>query len=82
MENSYDHPFLKSEATQSEFTHCNVCEATLKGNSFLVEKAYHKNPINKKHFVVFEYAMCFKCKSEMMKELSQESFQNIQRLAE
>ncbi len=82
MEHSSLHSFLKSEASQKEFTHCNVCETSLENNSYIVEKAFQQNPETGKHFVIFEYAMCFHCKTNMMKELSKESFQNIKRLAE
>ncbi len=51
------------------FSHCLVCSENLlvEGKNYFVEKAFNKGE------VIFEYAMCLKCRDELSEELSLQS---------
>ena len=65
-------PFWSFE-TGAPFKSCSVCGSDLMepGANYLIEKAY------KKEEVIFEYAMCWDCRNEIMSELSLKSMQLI-----
>ena len=59
--------------TGEPFKTCSLCgiDLTEPGTNYLIEKAY------KKEEVLFEYAMCWDCKSNISKELSRKSLELI-----
>lgn len=61
------------------FTHCKVCQKELKDAIFFVEKAYQKNLNGKGFFVLFEFAICHKCRDEMAENISKESLMRMQK---
>lgn len=71
--------YLKKE-NGNPFDKCSVCENTLGDEIYFVEKAYRRNTESQKHFVLFEYAMCSKCRMNMMNQISDESKKNIENL--
>lgn len=71
-------PKLYSEATGEAFTQCSVCDNSLEGMLYFVEKAYQRNLGDREHTVIFEYAICESCKRQMMKKVSKESMQRMQ----
>ena len=66
--------FYNSE-TGTPFTHCLVCECDLKLETkpYSIERAIRHYPEMELKSVVFEYAMCAKCMSQMEAELSDET---------
>lgn len=71
-----------SNATRKEngeaFEECSVCDESLKKGLFFVEKAYQRNLNGEGFFILFEFAICQKCKQEMSQNLSKQSFQEMQ----
>ena len=59
--------------TGESFKKCSVCGTSLMepGTNYLIEKAYKKNE------VIFEYAICWNCREEVMKDLSRTSLKLI-----
>lgn len=66
--------FYNSE-TETPFTNCLVCECDLKQETqpYSIERAIRHYPEMELKSVVFEYAMCAKCMSQMESELSSET---------
>lgn len=69
-----------AEATGKPFDKCSVCSKNLlqPDTWYLVEKAVKRYPKYNVQDVVFEYAICAECHSEMEKRLSTESKQKMQ----
>lgn len=69
-----------SEATGKPFEKCSVCEKNLLQPEtwYLVEKAVKRYPKYNVQDVVFEYAICAECHSEMEQRISTESKQKMQ----
>ncbi len=61
------------------FTNCLVCNRHLTKNptTYLIEKAFRKNPFNKKKESVFEYAICWDCIVKLTNSYSTKSKSNI-----
>jgi hypothetical protein len=59
--------------TSEIFRTCSLCGSSLtdEGNQYLIEKAYKKDE------VIFEYAMCFLCRTQAMEDLSVLSLKRI-----
>lgn len=66
--------FFNSEIN-APFTHCMICSADLMKETepYSVERAIRNYPEMKLTNVVFEYALCAKCTSDMEKEISSET---------
>lgn len=69
--------FYSSE-NQTPFTECSCCGNSFGDDYYFIEKAYQKTYDLSKHELTFEYAICRRCKEDMMKSLSKESMKNIQ----
>lgn len=64
--------------TQQPFTECSCCGNSFGNKHYFIEKAFQKTHDLSQHEMVFEYAICERCKMDMMQSISKESFQNIQ----
>jgi len=71
------HEFYSSE-THQPFTECSACGNSFGNNHFFIEKAFEKTHDLTQHELTFEYAICERCKKDMMQSISKESMQNIQ----
>jgi len=60
---------------------CSVCGSLLEDGIFFIEKAFRRTHDQSEFQLTFEYATCERCKNDMLKSISKESFQNIQRFA-
>lgn len=69
---------ILSDKTGEPFANCSVCNHTLENKLHFVEKAYHRNLGDHQHSVIFEYAICEKCKRDMLRQVSQESMMKMQ----
>ncbi len=69
-----------SEATGKPFEKCSICEGSLlqPDTWYVVEKAVKRYPKFDVQDVIFEYAICTPCHSEMEQRLSTESKQKMQ----
>lgn len=69
-----------SDETGSPFAHCLCCDADLLDGDvpYLIEKAYRAAPQYGAREVVFEYALCLDCYSQLSARLSTISRQHIQ----
>lgn len=70
-----------SEESHKPHTNCSVCGNEFGGKSYFIEKAFKKSHDGTEHQLVFEYAICERCKTDMMKSISRESMKNIQEFA-
>jgi len=61
------------------FTNCLMCNRHLLMNptTYMIEKAYRKNPVNGKKEIIFEYAICWNCISKFTESYSKKSMANI-----
>lgn len=69
------------EETKEAFTECSVCHNHLGDGRYFIEKAYRKTHDKTEFQLIMEYAICERCKNDMMREISKESMENIQRYA-
>lgn len=67
-----------SEENHQPHTECSVCGNGFGNGHFFIEKAFQKTHDNSAFQLTFEYAICERCKSDMMKAVSKESMQRIQ----
>lgn len=70
-----------SEADQHPHTECSVCGNGFGNRHYFIEKAFQKTHDGSTFELTFEYAICERCKSDMMQSISKESMQNIQEFA-
>lgn len=61
------------------FTNCLMCNRYLLMNptTYIIEKAYRKNPVNHKNEIIFEYAICWSCIIKLTSNYSTKSKENI-----
>lgn len=69
--------FYNSE-TKKPFEACLMCQKSLDGEQYLIEKAIKNYPSLGTTEIIFEYAMCISCASKMHMELSMESRARIE----
>src|SRR5690606_2543871 len=60
------------------FEQCSVCGNEFGNEHYFNEKAYQRNYDLDEFQIAFEYAICERCKRDMMKSISKESMQRIQ----
>ena len=72
--------FHSSENHQPH-TECSVCGNGFGKDHYFIEKAFQKTYDKTEFQLTFEYAVCERCKTDMMKSISKESMQNIQDFA-
>lgn len=66
------------DAEGATFTDCTFCGNHLgKGEPYMIEKAFKKNPISGQKVTLYEYAICTPCSVRKMEAMSEESVQNI-----
>lgn len=73
--------FYSSE-TQLPFDECSSCGNSFGEEYFFIEKAFQRTYDLSQHELTFEYAICQRCKTDMMQSISKESMQNIQQFAQ
>lgn len=66
--------------SDSPFTNCLMCNRHLLMNptTYIIEKAFRKNPAFTKPGPIFEYAMCLDCARKLSENFSKKSTLNIQ----
>lgn len=72
--------FYMSENNQPP-TECSVCGNEFGDQHFFIEKAFQKTHDGSEFQLTFEYAVCERCKKDMLKSVSKESMKNIQNFA-
>lgn len=73
--------FFNNYDTNAPFTHCMVCHEMLEDKeAYAIEKVFKQNKILNKSEIVYEYAICLECASEVHDEVSEESMEAIQQL--
>lgn len=70
-----------SEQDKQPHAECSVCGNAFGNDHYFIEKAFQKTYDGKNFELAFEYAVCERCKSDMMKSISRESMKNIQEFA-
>src|SRR5690606_2869739 len=60
---------------------CAVCGNRFGNGHYFVEKAFQETHDKSSYELTFEYAICERCKSDMMQSISKESMKNIQDFA-
>lgn len=60
------------------FEQCSVCGNEFGNEHYFIEKAYQRTYDFAEFQIAFEYAICERCKRDMMKSISEESMQRIQ----
>lgn len=70
-----------SEETQSPYTECSVCGNDFGNGHYFIEKAFQRTHDLSKFELSFEYAICERCKKDMMQSISKESMEKIQEFA-
>lgn len=70
-----------SAETQKPPTECSVCGNDFGHKHYFIEKAYQKTYDNQNFELSFEYAICERCKKDMMQSISKESMEKIQEYA-
>src|SRR5690606_19044979 len=70
-----------SEENHQPHQECSVCGNGFGDSHYFIEKAFQKTHDNSGFETTFEYAVCERCKSDMMKSISKESMRNIQNFA-
>lgn len=70
-----------SEQNHQPHTECSVCGNGFGNRHYFVEKAFQKTHDGSAYELTFEYAICERCKSDMMQSISKESMKNIQEFA-
>ncbi|MBT8327768.1 MAG: hypothetical protein KJP21_08590 [Bacteroidia bacterium] len=70
--------FFYEFETEEPFKHCSLCNRELSdSDKYAVEKVLKQNKKINKAEIVYEYAMCWDCASEMGDEISEESKESI-----
>ena len=73
--------FFYSYDTDAPFTDCTFCNKPLERfNKYGVEKVFKQNKVLNKAEIVYEYAVCWGCASEMGTEISEDSKRAITKL--
>src|SRR5690625_7648882 len=72
--------FYMSENNQPP-TECSVCGNEFGDQHFFIEKAFQKTHDGSAFQLTFEYAVCERCKKDMLKSVSKESMKTIQHFA-
>lgn len=72
------HQFLTSDHSREPFEHCSVCGESIVGKTYIVEKAYKRNYVDRELITVFELVVCDPCRLQMNQDISNESKSNIQ----
>src|SRR5690606_31065313 len=70
-----------SEQNHQPHTECSVCGNGFGNRHYFIEKAFQKTHDGSGFEKTFEYAICERCKSDMMQSISKESMKNIQEFA-
>ena len=70
-----------SEQDKQPHSECSVCGNGFGNGHYFVEKAFQKTHDKSSYELTFEYAICERCKSDMMQSISKESMKNIQDFA-
>lgn len=69
---------FNSDETQQLPTECSACGNEFGNRHFFIEKAFQKTHDGSSFELSFEYAICERCKTDMMQSISKESMQSIQ----
>ncbi|MDB4173745.1 hypothetical protein N9811_02960 [Bacteroidia bacterium] len=73
--------FFFNYDTGAPFTRCTFCDGKLDAyNKYIVEKHIRQNTVLHSREIVYEYALCWGCASNMGSEISDDSKQAIQQL--
>lgn len=72
--------FHSSENHQPH-TECSVCGNGFGNGHYFIEKAFQKTHDKSEFQLTFEYAICERCKTDMMQSISKESMKKIQEFA-
>ncbi len=70
-----------SSDTHLPHTECSVCGNGFGNGHYFIEKAFQKTHDHSEYQMTFEYAVCERCKTDMMQSISKESMKNIQEFA-
>ncbi len=70
-----------SSETHQPPTECSVCGNDFGNRHYFIEKAFQKTHDKSEFQMTFEYAICERCKTDMMQSISKESMQHIQEFA-
>lgn len=70
-----------SDQNNQPHQECSVCGNGFGDDYYFIEKAYQKTYDNASFEMTFEYAICERCKKDMMQSISKESMKNIQDFA-
>lgn len=70
-----------SEQDQQPHSECSVCGNGFGNGHYFVEKAFERTHDKSAYELTFEYAICERCKSDMMQSISKESMKHIQEFA-
>lgn len=70
-----------SNENHQPHTECSVCGNGFGDGHYFIEKAFQKTHDKSAYEQTFEYAICERCKTDMMKSISKESMKNIQEFA-
>lgn len=74
---------FKSYDTKEAFSHCLICNEALEHkHRYAVEKVFKQNQLTGVSEIIYEYAICFDCATEVGDEISEESMEAIQNLYE
>ncbi|MDD3771987.1 MAG: hypothetical protein RBT46_00950 [Weeksellaceae bacterium] len=60
---------------------CSICGNGFGNGHYFIEKAFRRTHDKSSYQMTFEYAICERCKTDMMKSISKESMKNIQEFA-
>lgn len=71
--------YFYDSLNNAPFTNCLVCNRNLLLNptTYIIEKAYRKNPVNDKPEPIFEYAICWNCMVKLNESFSTKSKANL-----
>lgn len=72
--------FYSSENHQPH-TECSVCGNGFGNGHYFIEKAFQRTHDKTEFQLSFEYAICERCKTDMMQSISKESMQKMQEFA-
>ncbi len=72
--------FYSSENHQPH-VECSVCGNDFGDRHYFIEKAFQKTHDKSEFQLTFEYAICERCKTDMMQSISKESMQHIKEFA-
>ena len=72
--------YFKSLDTGESFQTCKLCECSLDGQDFVIEKTFKNNKVFQARELLFEYAVCMTCAKSAHQDISEESMAKIMEL--